>query len=136
MAVLPFLNTKPDSNTDYLGFALADQIIGGLVYVNAINIRPSSSIRKYENESINPSTIGKELDVEFLLHGNFLMEGEDIRLNIELINTNNNSIIFREPLQINFQSVFELQDIVSTKIIEKLKVHFAPNEQDRIKKIH
>lgn len=134
MAVLPFLNTKPNSDSDYLGFALADQIIGGLVYVNAINIRPSSAIRKYENTAINPTQIGDELDVEYLLQGNYLMEGKEIRLNIELINTQTNSIILREPLQLNFQSAFELQDIVSKKIIDKLKLHFEPNEQNRIRK--
>jgi adenylate cyclase len=134
MAVLPFLNTKPDENSDYLGFALADQIIGGLIYVNAINIRPSSSIRKYEKTTINPIIVGKELDVEYLLVGNYLMEGGAIRLNIELINTTTNSIILREPLQLNFKSAFELQDIVSEKIIDKLKLHFAPGEQNRIRK--
>ncbi len=135
IAVLPFLNTKSDMNTDYLGFALADQIIGGLVYVNSINIRPSSYVRKYEKTSVSPKEIGKELDVEYLLVGNYLMESGIIRLNIELVNANTNSIVFREPsLQLNFQSVFELQDIVSKIIVDKLKLHFAPNEQSRIQK--
>lgn len=134
IAVLPFLNTKSDESTDYLGFALADQIIGGLVYVNAINIRPSSYIRKYEKTTINPVIIGKELDVEYLLLGNYLMEGDVIRLNIELVNTGTISIVFRESLQLSFQSAFELQDIVSKKIIDKLKLHFAPKEQNRIQR--
>ncbi len=134
IAVLPFLNTRSDKNSDYLGFALADQIIGGLVYVNALNIRPSSYVRKYEKTTLSPTVIGKELDVEYLLLGNYLMEGDLIRLNIELVNTVSNSIVFREPLQLHFQSAFELQDIVSKKIIDKLKLHFARNERNRIKK--
>ena len=48
IAVLPFFNTNTDPETDYLGFAMADQIIGGLIYLNNITVRPSgfnSSIR-------------------------------------------------------------------------------------------
>jgi len=47
IAVLPFFNTRADPETDYLGFAMADQIIGSLVYLNNMVVRPSASIRQY-----------------------------------------------------------------------------------------
>ena len=134
MAVLPFLNTKPDTDTDYLGFALADQIIGGLIYIKDISIKPSSSIRKFEGNKLELNSIAEELKVDYLLIGNYLKEGDVIRLNIELINTNTNTITWREPLEINFQSAFELQDIVSKKVVEELKLRFSQTELNRITK--
>jgi TolB-like protein len=74
IGVLPFSNTKPDLETDYFGFAIADQIIGDLVYLKNIIVRPSSSIRKYEKEVIDSKTAGDELNVDYILTGNFLME--------------------------------------------------------------
>ena len=64
IAVLPFSNTKPDPETDYLGFAIADQIIGSLVYLKNISIRPSGSIRKYEKQVIDPIIAGDDLKVD------------------------------------------------------------------------
>ncbi len=122
IAVLPFLNTKSDESTDYLGFAMADQIIGSLIYLNNITVRPSSSVRKFENQTIDPVLVGKELNVDYILIGNYLKEGNIIRLNIELINLKTNKIVWREPVQVNFQSAFELQDIVSEKVVNELDI--------------
>ena len=134
LAVLPFLNTKSDVTTDYLGFAMVDQIIGSLVYLNNITVRPSTSVRKFQNQTIDPSVVGEDLNVDFILVGNYLKEENVIRLNIELINLNNDEIIWREAIEVSFQSAFELQDIVSKKVVTGLNVQFSQNEIDRINK--
>ena len=134
LAVLPFLNTKSDVTTDYLGFAMADQIIGSLVYLNNITVRPSSSVRKFQNQTIDPTVVGEDLNVDYILVGNYLKEKNIIRLNIELINLKNNQIIWREDVDVSFQSAFELQDIVSKKVVTGLNVQFSQNEIDRINK--
>ena len=134
LAVLPFLNTKSDVTTDYLGFAIADQIIGSLVYLNNITVRPSSSVRKFQNQTIDPTVVGEDLNVDYILVGNYLKEENIIRLNIELINLKNNQIIWREAVEVSFQSAFELQDIVSKKVVTGLNVQFSQNEIDRINK--
>ena len=108
IAVLPFLNSKPNIETDYLGFAIADQIIGSLVYLNELTVRPSSSVRKYENQTIDPVLVGKALNVDYILVGNYLNEENSIRLNIELINLKTNKIVWREPVEVNFESAFKL----------------------------
>jgi len=134
IAVLPFLNSKPDKETDYLGFAIADQIIGSLVYLNKITVRPSSSIRKYENQTIDPAVVGKALNVDYILVGNYLNEDNRIRLNIELINLKTNKIVWREPVEVNFESAFKLQDIVTKKVVRGLELRFSDKEINRINK--
>ena len=71
IAVMPFTNIRNDSQTDFLGFALADQIIGSLSYLKNILVRPSSSIRKYQNQTLDPQTIGADLKVNIILTGNY-----------------------------------------------------------------
>lgn len=134
IAVLPFLNSKPNKETDYLGFAIADQIIGSLVYLNELTIRPSSSVRKYENQTTDPAVVGKALNVDYILVGNYLNEDNRIRLNIELINLKTNKIVWREPVEVNFESAFKLQDIVSKKVVRGLDLQFSDKEINRINK--
>ena len=134
IAVLPFLNTKADIETDYLGFAIADQIIGSLVYLNHITVRPSSSVRKFENQTIDPTAVGKDLNVDYVLVGNYLKENDLIRLNIELINLKTNKIVWREPVEVNYESAFQLQDIVSKKVVKGLNIQFSQQELNRINK--
>jgi TolB-like protein len=134
IAVLPFFNNRSDPETDYLGFAMADQIIGGLVYLQNITVRPSASIRQYEQRSIDPKEVGDELQVDFVLIGNYLKEGNTIRLNVELINVKANKIIWRKPIEVNFHSAFELQDLVAQEVIDGMNVQFTQKELNRIRK--
>jgi len=134
IAILPFYNSKPNSETDYLGFALADQIIGDLSYFQNIVVRPSSSIRKYEKQVTDPKTVGNELRVNYVLNGNYLIEDDSIRLNIELIDVNTDEMIWREPIKVDYHNAFELQDIVAKKVIEGMNIKFSENEINNLEK--
>ena len=134
VAVLPFFNTKDDVETNYLGFAMADQIIGGLVYLKNISVRPSASVRRYIQQAIDPEIVGDDLQVDYVLMGNYLKEANTIRLNVELIHVKSNEIIWREPLEVDFKSAFELQDIVAQQVIEGMNVQFTQKELSRISK--
>ncbi len=134
IAVLPFSNTKPDPETDYFGFAIADQIIGDLIYLKNIMVRPSSSIRKYEKQVIDPVIAGNDLNVKYVLTGNYLKQANIIRLNVELINVITNEIIWREPIEVDYHNTFELQDIVAQKVVDGMNVKFTQKEINRIEK--
>ena len=134
IGVLPFSNTKPDLETDYFGFAIADQIIGDLVYLKNIIVRPSSSIRKYEKEIIDSQTAGDELNVDYILTGNFLMEGNIIRMNVELVEVSTNEIKWRDRIEVDFESAFELQDIIAKHVVKGMNTQFSEKEISRIGK--
>ena len=134
IGVLPFSNTKPDLETDYFGFAIADQIIGDLVYLKNIIVRPSSSIRKYEKEIVDSKTAGDELNVDYILTGNFLMEGNIIRMNVELVEVSTNEIKWRDRIEVDFESAFELQDIIAKHVVKGMNTQFSEKEISRIGK--
>ncbi len=125
IAVLPFSKTKPNEETNYLSFALANQIIGNFDYLEKFTIRPAGTIRKYTHKILDPIEIGKELKVDYVLTGNYIKENNIIRLNVELINIKNNEIIWQEPIQVDYSNTFALQDIVTTKVAQGLKASFS-----------
>ena len=133
LAVLPFSNIADDPKTNFLGFALADQIIGSMAYSKNVLVRPSSTIRKYQNEIFDLQKAGADLNVHYILAGNYLKEEDTIRLNIELVGLDSEDIIWRESVQLKYKNVFELQDIVSQKVVEGLKIKFSEEERERMK---
>lgn len=133
IAVLPFINTIPNQQTDYFGFALADQIIGDLSYLRNISVRPSASIRKYTKLNTDPIAIGKKIKVDYILNGNYARVGDIFRLNIELINIQTGDLVWRSrQIETATQNFFDLQDIVAKKVIDVLKVKFSSSEIRRI----
>jgi len=134
IAVLPFSNLKPDPDTDYLGFAIASQIIGNLTYLNNITVRPSGSVRKYDKQFIDPGAAGDSLKVDYVLTGNYLEEGNMVRLNVALVKVDTDETIWGETEDVDFNSTIELQDIVSQIVIEGLNIQFSQYELAQIGK--
>ena len=135
IAVLPLLNNKPGSESEYFGFAIADQIIGELNYLKNINVRSSSSVRQYANMIVDQKKIKEELNVDYILVGNYLKEANRIRLNVELIELETNQMIWRsDKIEVDYINTFELQDIVAKKVVNGLNIKFSPNEFNRMNK--
>jgi serine/threonine-protein kinase len=128
LAVLPLTNLRSDPQTDFLGFALADQIIGNLAYVKTLLVRPASAIRKYQSAAVDLATAARELNVDLLLTGNYLKEADVIRLSLELVDIRTNDILWREAMQERYENAFKLQDTVARRVADGLRVHFSPEE--------
>jgi non-specific serine/threonine protein kinase len=128
LAVLPFANLRSNPETDFLGFAMADQIIGNLSYVKTLLVRPSVAIRQYQNQTIDAVTAGKVLNVDYILTGNYLKESDVVRLSVELVDVHSNGIIWRDAIQEAYVDAFRLEDIVAKKVVDGLRVQFSPEE--------
>ena len=132
LAVLPFTNIGNDATTDYLGFSLANQIIGDLTYLKNITVRPATSIEKYKDQTVNYIKAATELRVDYLITGRYLKEANTIRSDIELINIANNELIWKEPIEVNFENAFQFQDFVSEKVMNVLRIQFSEEERKRM----
>ncbi|MEJ2585164.1 MAG: tetratricopeptide repeat protein [Robiginitalea sp.] len=135
MAVLPLSNNKPDPDTDYLGFAIANQIIGDLNYLRNITVRSSSEIRRFAGKEIDFSRIREQLNVDYALVGNYLKEANQIRVSVELVELEEFSMVWRsEDIEVDFSNTFALQDIVSKKVVDGLNIQFSQQEMSLIEK--
>ncbi len=132
IAVLPFKNLIHDPESDHLGFALAVEIIGELVYLNSITVRSSGSVRKYKDRDIDPISVGDSLNVDYVLTGYYLKEDNLVHLNIELVEVNSDSLIWRTLIEVDFSSTIQLQEIVALKVVEGLDIQFTPKERDNL----
>lgn len=133
LAILPFQNLKQDAETDFLGFSLADAIITKLSYLNEIRIRPSSYIDRYRNQSIDPKRVAAELNVDTLLIGRYMRDGEDLRVTAQLIDVTNNTILRHETIDLKYNRLFTVEDRVAQQIISGLRLSLSPAEAERLK---
>jgi serine/threonine protein kinase/TolB-like protein len=133
LAVLPFRNLKQDAAVDFLGFSLADEIITKLGYVNSLVIRPSSSVAKYRDQSVDPQKAAAELNVDTLLTGSFIKDGDDLRITTQLIDVNGNKILWRDVIDVKYDKLLTVQDSVAQQILKGLEVRLSPAEEAKLK---
>lgn len=132
LAVLPFRNQRPSDETDYIGFALADSVINSLDHLKSLVIRPSSYVVKYANQKKDPREIAKELDVNTLLTGSYLKEGDDLVVNAELADVDTGEKLWSESIKIMSRNLVELQDYVARKVVSGLRLNLTDAEGKRL----
>ncbi len=133
LAVLPFKNVKQDPAIDFLGFSLADEIITKLYYVNTLAIRPSSSVDKYRGQSVDLKKVAAELNVNTLLTGSFIKDGDDLHITTQLIDVSADKILWRDAIDVKFDKLLTVQDRVAQQIIKELAVNLSPAEAANLK---
>src|SRR6202167_3260588 len=133
LAILPFRNLKQDPETDFLGFSLADAIITKLGYVNALTIRPSSSIDKYLTQIADPKKVAADLNVDTLLTGSFIKDGDDLRITAQLIDVKPDKILWQDTMDLKYDKLVTVQDRVAQHIIKGLELNLSPAEAANLK---
>jgi serine/threonine protein kinase/Tfp pilus assembly protein PilF len=133
LAILPFQNLKPDPATDFLGFSLADALTTKLAYVNSLNIRPSSAVGKYRNQVIDPRKVGGELQVDTLLTGSYIKDGDQLRISTQLVDIKADKIIWRDTVDLTYDKLLTVQDRVSQEIVSGLELNLSPAEAEHLK---
>jgi eukaryotic-like serine/threonine-protein kinase len=131
LAVLPFTNLRADTATDFLGYALADEIIGRLGRIEGLILRPSAAVRRYHGQVIEVQEAADALGVDFLLTGTYLREGETLRINLELVNAVTGDPEWRESVETPYESVFRLQDLVAQRVSRRVGLDWTQGDRDR-----
>ena len=133
LAILPFQNLRQDPDSDFLGLSLADAVITKLGYVSALNVRPSSSIEKYRGEFIDTKRVARDLNVDTLLAGSFLRDGDDLRITAQLVDARAEKILWKGSFDLKFEKLLTVQDRVAREIIDGLEVTLSPSEAQHLK---
>jgi len=133
LAILPFQNLHQDTNTDFLGFSLADAVITKLGYVSELSVRPSYAVQKYKSQPIDIPRVAADLNVSTLLTGTFLREGDDIRITCQLIDVKSESLLWKGAFDLKYDKLLTVQDKVANQIVQGLELTLSPSEAGRLR---
>jgi DNA-binding winged helix-turn-helix (wHTH) protein/TolB-like protein len=133
LAVLPLRNLKHDPDSDFLGFSLADAIITKIGALSSVTVRPSSMVEKYKGREIDVPQAAAELKVQSLLTGNFIHEGDRLRITYQLVGARANKILSKGVIDVKYDELIAVHDSVSQQIIQGLKLDLSPSETVRLK---
>jgi len=129
IAVLPFVNMSADPENEYFSDGISEEILNALTRVEGLQViaRTSSFSFKGKNEDIRQ--IGTKLGVSHILEGSVRKSGKKIRITAQLINTSDGYHIWSEVYDSDLEDIFEVQDEISLKILNRLKENFAETKK-------
>src|SRR5207247_5063311 len=91
------------------------------------------SVMSYRGDALrNAREIGKALGVATLLEGSVRRSGNRVRVNVQLINANNDEHIWAEDYDRDLTDVFAIQTDLAQRIVSALQAKLSPNEKARL----
>jgi TolB-like protein/cytochrome c-type biogenesis protein CcmH/NrfG len=133
IAVLPFENLSGDPDNAYFADGMQDDILTNLSKIGDLKVISRMSVMSYRgNGTRNARDIGKALGVATLLEGSVRRIGNRVRVNVQLINANNDEHIWAEDYDRDLTDVFAIQTDLAQKIVYTLQAKLSPNEKARL----
>ncbi len=116
LAVLPFNNVNGDPDTDYLRFALPDELVKTLAYTRSLEIRPVPTAKKYAEGSFDPQAAGRELHAETVITGHFMRQGEQLRITLDAVDVRRNRLIWHGTFAVPAQNLIAVQEQLAAQV--------------------
>jgi TolB-like protein/Tfp pilus assembly protein PilF len=130
IAVLPFENRSGDPELEYVSDGIAERIISRLSQLSGLNkVISSASLGGYKGREVNPQTLTQEVDVRAVVIGSMAQLGENIRINVELIDGENNSTLWGETYTRPSSALYEIEEFLSKQIADALGIRLTGEEE-------
>jgi len=133
IAVLPFQNLSDEKENAYFADGIQDDILTNLSKIGDLKVISRMSVMSYRGDGTrNAREIGKALGVGTLLEGSVRRIGNRVRVNVQLIDANNDEHIWAEDYDRDMTDVFAIQTDLAQKIASSLQAKLSANEKERL----
>ena len=132
IAVLPFENLSSDKANGYFSDGIQDLILTKLADIGDLAVISRTSTMKYGSHPENLQEIGRQLGVATILEGSVQKVGDQVLVNVQLIDTRNDHHIWANSYRRTLKDVFSVEGEVASKIAATLNAKLSPEEAQRL----
>ncbi|MEQ1642503.1 MAG: tetratricopeptide repeat protein [Pyrinomonadaceae bacterium] len=134
IAVMPFVNESGNADVEYLSDGMTETLISSLSNIPNLSVKARSTVFYYKGKEISPKKIGEELKVQAVLFGRVSQRGDDLKLSLELVNTETQDVIWSEQYNRKQSDLVSLQSEIAKTVSDKLRSKLTATEQERVSK--
>lgn len=133
IAVLPFLNMSTDAGQGWFADGMTEDLITDLSKLSGLRVCSRHACFALQNVQMDsPEAIAKKLNVRYLLQGSVRRGEQQVRINVHLTDTQNNSQTWAERYDRPLTNFLEVQANVTETIVKELAVQLTPLEEVRL----
>jgi TolB-like protein/Tfp pilus assembly protein PilF len=135
IAVIPFVNrSESEENAEFFSDGIHDELLTRLSRISDLRVISRTSVMEYRDTTKNIRQIGEELGVGSILEGGVQRAGDEVRINVQLIDARTDEHIWADTYdsELNAANVFAIQSEISTAIAEALEATLSPAERKQI----
>jgi adenylate cyclase len=125
IAILPFVDLSQARDQEYFCDGISEEILDALAKVEGLRVVARTSSFSFKGKDAKANEIGRKLNVANVLEGSLRRDGNRIRISVQLINARDGFHIWSETIEKEMAGVFAMQDEITRKIVDALKIKLA-----------
>jgi eukaryotic-like serine/threonine-protein kinase len=134
VAILPFVNDSKDPNAEYLSDGLTESIINSLSQLPNLKVMSRNAAFRFKDPNLDPLEAGRSLNVGAVLTGRLVKLDDRLVIKTELIKVEDGSQLWGDEYSSNPADIFSVQEEVSKKISESLRLRLSGEDQEKLTK--
>jgi adenylate cyclase len=134
IAVMPFVNESGNADVEYLSDGMTETLIRSLSQLANLQVRPRSSVFRYKGKETDAKTVGEELNVQAILNGRVAQRGDQLTLNLELIDVQRDVVLWSEQYNRKQTDLVSLQSEIAKDVSTKLKLKLSGTDEAKVTK--
>ena len=137
IVVLPFANLGGDPQQDYFVDGITESLTTDLSRaLPGSFVAARGTAFTYRGKQIDPRQVGRDLNVRYLLEGSVIAEGDQVRVNAQLIDSDTGTSLWAERFDKKRQNVLEIQDQIVGRLsravgLELVDIEARRSERER-----
>ncbi len=132
IAVLAFQNMSGDPEQEYFADGITEDVITDLSKIGGLMVIARNSSFAYKGKAVDIRTVARELGVRSVLEGSIRRAGNRVRITAQLIDAETGGHLWADRFDRDLSDIFAVQDEVTLKIVDALKVKLNPREAARL----
>ena len=134
LIVLPFRVLRADPDIDFLAFSLSDALTASLSAIDSLVVRSSLTAAALAGDTTALDAIADKADVDAVLTGTLLRAADQLRVTTQLSEVPSGTVRWSQTTQVKLGDIFQLQDALTTRIVESLAVPLSARDQRNLKR--
>ena len=134
IAVMPFVNESGNADVEYLSDGMTETLINSLSQIPNLSVKARSSVFRYKGKEIDPKKIAAELNVQAILTGRVVQRGDQLTLNLELIDAQTENILWGNRYERKSSELVALQSEIARDVSHKLKTKLSGADAAKVEK--
>lgn len=131
IVVLPFSNLSDDREQQYFADGITEDLTTDLSALPGLLVISRNTAFTYKSKTVDAKQIGRELAVRYLLEGSVRRSGNQMRVNVQLIDAESNTHLWAERFDHDTGDLFALQNEITGLIANSLNVTLTRSEAGR-----
>jgi serine/threonine protein kinase/tetratricopeptide (TPR) repeat protein len=125
LVVLPFRVLRPDPESDFLAFSLADAIATSLAGIDSLVVRSSAVAARFAGDAPDLQALATEADVDRVVVGTVVRSGDQVRAAAQLVEAPGGTLLTSLTVQASLGDLFRLQDDMARRVADALALPLA-----------